>query len=79
MGVKWKDMAATKALQAHVKCLESALDASRIGLDDWLNTWASELCDEARIKEAWDRIMQHGGTIAYTADLNECNRTLLKK
>ncbi len=46
-------------------------------LDDWLNTYASEFCDEARVKEAGGRIMEEGGTLAYIADVQEQNHKAL--
>lgn len=49
------------------KLLE-ALNAAITALDDWTNTYASEFCDENRVKEAWKRIKDNGGTVAYIAD-----------
>ena len=57
--------------------LRKALDRSRIAIDDWLNTYASEFCDEARVAEAGKRIMDSGGTLAYIADIQEQNREAL--
>ena len=57
--------------------MRDALRASMIALDDWLNTYASEFCDEERVKEAGERIMSGGGTLAYIADLQERNRRAL--
>lgn len=45
-----------------------ALDAVILALDDWTNTYASDFCDETRVVEAWKRIKDNGGTIAYIAD-----------
>jgi len=40
-------------------------------LDDWCTTYAHDFCDEESVRAAWDRIGQHGGTIAYIADLTK--------
>jgi hypothetical protein len=40
-------------------------------LDDWLNTYASEFCEESRVAEATDRIYKNNGTVAYIAKLQE--------
>jgi hypothetical protein len=57
--------------------LADALDASRMALDDWLNTYASEHCNAERVREANDRIMDSGGTLAYIAGLQATNRGVL--
>lgn len=49
------------------KLLE-ALNAAITALDDWTNTYASDFCDESRVAEAWRRIKDNGGTVAYIAD-----------
>lgn len=51
--------------------LREALGASMTALDDWLNVYASEFCDEDRVK-----IAQYG-TIAYIAHVQEANRNAL--
>ena len=48
--------------------LINALNAAITALDDWTNTYASDFCEEKRVKEAWKRIKDNGGTIAYIAD-----------
>ena len=48
--------------------LINTLNAPITALDDWTNTYASDFCDEERVKEAWKRISDNGGTIAYIAD-----------
>ncbi len=42
-----------------------------VALDDWLNTYASEFCDDARVAEAIKRIADNGGTLAYIAELQQ--------
>lgn len=54
----------------------AALDTSRVAIDDWLNTYAHDMCDEKRFKEARDRIYKNGGTIAYIARIQEHNRSI---
>ena len=40
-------------------------------LDDWLDTYASEFCDEKRVAEARQRLREAGGTLAYISDRRE--------
>lgn len=54
------------------KLLE-ALKQSMVAIDDWLNMFASEFCNEDRVKEAFERIKEKG-TIGYIADVQEINR-----
>ena len=60
-----------KKESARERELSAALRRSMTALDDWLNTYASEFCDEVRVKEAGERIMKEGGTLAYIADVQE--------
>ena len=62
---------------AENKRLRDALDQSRIALDDWVNTYAPEFCDAARVEEARARIRQHG-TLGYVATVQEQNRRALE-
>ncbi|MDR3533975.1 MAG: hypothetical protein P4L90_25845 [Rhodopila sp.] len=57
--------------------LEAALIRSMTAIDDWLNTYASDFCDEARVKEASSRIGAEGGTLAYIARVQQQNREAL--
>ena len=66
-----------KKESARERELSKALELSMTALDDWLNTYASEFCDEARVKEARERIMEEGGTLAYIADVQEQNHKAL--
>lgn len=54
----------------------AALDASRVAIDDWLNTYAPDECNENRVKEARTRIFENGGTLAYIAQIQEHNRSI---
>jgi NTP pyrophosphatase (non-canonical NTP hydrolase) len=46
--------------------LREALRVCATALDDWLNTYAPDLCDASRVQEAFDRIKETG-TIDYIA------------
>ena len=58
--------------------LLTALKRSMIAIDDWLNTYASDQCDEQRVAEARARIREMG-TIAYIADVQQQNRNAIAK
>lgn len=58
--------------------LEAALVRSITAIDDWLNIYASDLCDEARVREARVRIRSNGGKLAYVANLQQKNREALR-
>lgn len=62
----------------NLKALREALERSKTALDDWINTYASEFCDEERVDEAGQRIREGGGTLAYLADIQKQNRDALK-
>ena len=59
------------------KKLREALERSRIAIDDWLNIYAADQCDEKRVKEAMARVGEFG-TLAYIADVQQQNREALK-
>lgn len=46
--------------------LVEALKKAKTALDDWLNIYASEFCDEKRVKEARERVHERG-TLSYIA------------
>ena len=54
-----------------------ALNTSIVAIDDWLNTYAYDLCNEERVKEAGNRIKENGGTCYYIAITQEKNRQAL--
>lgn len=58
--------------------LRAALVRSMTAIDDWLNLYASDLCDEARVKEAEKRIGENG-TLWYIATVQEQNLRALGK
>ena len=67
-----------RQMTSPIRALRAALRRSMVALDDWINTYASEMCDKARVEEAWKRIKDEGGTLAYIADVQELNRKALK-
>jgi hypothetical protein len=57
-----------------------AIDAAILALDDWINIYAEDFCDEARVAESKARLSENG-TIAYLAyTVQQCReaRELLK-
>lgn len=58
------------------EALVAALERSMVAIDDWLNTYAAELCDDARVAEARRRIGEYG-TLSYIATVQEQNRAAL--
>ena len=66
--------------KADIETLRKAMDAAILALDDWINTYAEDFCDEARVAEAKTRLNAQG-TIAYLADtVQQCReaRKLIK-
>ena len=49
-----------------VERVARALNKGLTAVDDWINTYAPEFCDEARVAEARQRIQEHG-TLWYLA------------
>lgn len=64
----------TSAVEAGTVALMSSMTA----IDDWLNLYASELCDEVRVEEAKARVGA-AGTLAYIADVQEANRIAMSE
>lgn len=56
--------------------LREALERSIVAIDDWLNTYAANLCDEDDVREAQERIGKYG-TLAYIAQIQQQNRAAL--
>lgn len=65
---EWKDIAEKRTEQ--VAALNSALKVARQGINDWMHDYAHDLCDEAEVQAARDRIYKHG-TLAYIAEINQ--------
>lgn len=78
MTAKTNELEEMYQLEKENKLLRKALTNSTIALDDWLRTFASELCYEKHVQESYARISQNGGTLAYIADLQQANRNVLK-
>ena len=55
-------------LQEPLHLVTSALDAAILALDDWINTYAPEFCDEVRVAEAKSRLYENG-TLWYLANV----------
>lgn len=72
-----------RTLRDHAAALEEnarlreALAASMLAIDDWLNTYASDMCDAQRVIEARARIAEYG-TIGYIAHVQGINRAAIK-
>lgn len=64
-------------MREEIERLRGALRASETALDDWLHQYAADLCNDADVVETQDRIMRHGGTLAYIAQVQERNRAAL--
>ncbi len=50
------------------KLLQLLNDLS-IALDDWLHTFAGDLCDPKDVEESMERCRKSGGRLIYIADL----------
>lgn len=55
------------------------LERCRTALDDWINTYASDMCSDERVAEAVKRIGDNGGTLAYIAEIQQDVREYLKR
>jgi hypothetical protein len=62
---------ALKGLESPEVDAHELLKRCSVALDDWLNTYAHEMCAEKRVREATKRISDGGGTLAYIADLQQ--------
>lgn len=60
-----------------IERLQAALRRSMLAIDDWLNTYAVDMCDPDRVAEARARIGKVG-TLAYIADVQDQNRNALR-
>lgn len=55
-------------LREREKAKDEALRMGRVLVDDWINTFAPEFCNEGRVAEARKRIKDAGGTLAYLSE-----------
>lgn len=65
---KWQELAETKTEQ--VAALGAALKIAQGGLNDWLHTYATDLCDPEKVAAAQERVSKFG-VLAYLANINE--------
>ena len=63
-------------LEAENARLREALGNSVTAIDDWLNLYAPDHCDETRVEEAKMRVHEHG-TLYYIAIIQEANLAAL--
>ncbi len=78
MSAKTNQLEEMYQLEKENKLLRTALTNSTIALDDWLRTYAYDLCKKEHVEESYERIRQKGGTLYYIAILQEENRKALK-
>lgn len=62
-----------------IEALCEALAQNVTALDDWLHTYAHELCEPHHVRESAQRILTNGGTLSYIAELQRINREALAK
>lgn len=56
--------------------IQTALQSAIVALNDWMCIYAPEMCDESRVKDAYNRVYE-GGTLYYIATVVEqCNNAL---
>jgi hypothetical protein len=60
-----------------IAALREALRKHMVVVDDWMHIYASDMCDEARVKEARSRVYEHG-TLAYIAFAQDNARAALE-
>ncbi len=58
--------------------LRAALERSKVALDDWINTYASDFSSIAAVHAAARRFQHSGGTLAYIANIQRQNLEALK-
>jgi hypothetical protein len=66
-------------IQTELAKAREALEESQQALNDWVVTYASDMCDEKTVQEARERIVAAGGTLAYIANITERNRAALQQ
>jgi hypothetical protein len=65
-----------RELESENARLREALKTSMTAIDDWLNLYASDICDEARVQEAEVRVRERG-TLSYIAHVQAANGNAL--
>jgi len=69
---------ANEALSRENEALKAALARSMTALDDWLNIFAEDMCEEERVREAKQRVYEHG-SIHYISMVQQQNRAALRQ
>lgn len=64
------------ASQARLSEAVKVLERANTALNDWLNIYASDMCEENRVAEAHKRVSEYG-TIGYIADVTAEIRSVL--
>ena len=57
----------------------SDINKLRIFLDDMINLYVPEFCDEERVKQAKERSSQHGGRLSYIANMIDIVESIQKE
>ena len=57
--------------------LRAALERSMLAINDWLHTYAHDLCDRDDVARSNSRVQAQGGTLAYIGSVQEQNRAAL--
>jgi hypothetical protein len=65
-------------LKRDIAELKQALMDSTTALDDWISTYAPELCRKDAVESAEQRIFSGGGTLSYIGRQIRTNNKLLK-
>lgn len=60
-----------ETVRYNTKTARDDIRAAAQAIDDWVATYASDMCSEEQVALAQQRIMQGGGTLAYTADVTQ--------
>lgn len=77
MSARLKELEELYRLEEENAKLRKALSQSSVAIDDWLHTFASELCNKDLVEQAYDRIYENGGILAYIAQIQQINFRLL--
>lgn len=70
--------ARAEAAEAERGAMRAVVEAAQVALNDWLLTYASDMCHASDVDAARARIRQAGGTLAYISDTLEQIATLTK-
>ena len=56
--------------------IQTALQSAIVALDDWACSYAPEMCDEERVKEAQARLSEYGTLYYIALTLEQCRKAL---